>query len=86
MLLGKWILEARYVEDSYRHGRWLEEGPYEWTPEKSTQILNAAQSLELLQAPRKWRKRVEEDGQGPFIGWTVGMVFLQRAKTPVYKR
>lgn len=31
---GRWILTQSYVLDSGRQGRWLDEGSYEWTPER----------------------------------------------------
>eukprot|EP00117_Sycon_ciliatum_P007574 scpid99604/ scgid0205/ DNA topoisomerase 2-binding protein 1-B; DNA topoisomerase II-binding protein 1-B; Xmus101 len=32
---GKWVLSPAYIKESCRHGRWLEEEPYEWTVERS---------------------------------------------------
>ncbi|EPS63240.1 hypothetical protein M569_11549 [Genlisea aurea] len=63
---GRWILKPDYLTASVEAGRFVEEEPFEWHAEGSTE--DGAIDLE---APRKWRLLRERTGHGAFHGMKI---------------
>ena len=51
-----------YVDDSFKHGRWLDERPYEWHAGNKMRAHVSSELHCLLDAPRKWRLHREKTG------------------------
>ncbi|NXX97781.1 SLF1 protein, partial [Centropus bengalensis] len=66
---GKWILTKKYIINSAKSGRWLDETTYEWgyKIEKGTQY-----SPQMQSAPKRWRERLTcFHAPGAFYRWNV---------------
>ena len=85
LVSGKWILTPAFLQDSHRHGRWLDEAPYEWSPRMVAGSMDEA--IEgLLKAPARWRLQIQETGLGPFIGWRAAVLVEDVQRRAVYTR
>ena len=81
-LSGKWVLTPKYIFDSFKIRRWLDEEHYEWTTAPTMKTNNG-----ILSAPRRWRLYVQKEHKGPFADWTVLVMVENKFKRPfVYKR
>ena len=59
---GRWIVTHLYIDDSYKHGRWLDELVYEWSRRNKMRAHIATEQHCLLDAPQKWRLHYQRTG------------------------
>ncbi|XP_064646141.1 uncharacterized protein LOC135499324 [Lineus longissimus] len=82
---GKWIVTSKWLLDSAKKGKWLNEDDYEWSPKVPCQPSQQFQTG-ILAAPKKWRKTIASSGVGPFSDWKAAVVVADERKRVVYKR
>lgn len=75
---GVWVIHASYLRACDRASTWLDEAPYEWTPENFGNIATDPRMRQWIDAPLKCRQEVErykkESGEIVNTGMFRGMV------------
>ncbi|XP_037339258.2 SMC5-SMC6 complex localization factor protein 1 isoform X3 [Pungitius pungitius] len=76
---GKWVVTPQYVLDSFKHGSWLSEGPYE--------IAITTGAASPVYPARHWREKVASGRvTGAFQGWRVLLVVQEPTRRAMFKR
>eukprot|EP00039_Didymoeca_costata_P010760 m.145750 g.145750 ORF g.145750 m.145750 type:complete len:1399 (-) comp14955_c0_seq2:168-4364(-) len=90
---GIWVLQPKFVQDSYEAGEWIKEEPYEYGAKEIDLSLSSKSSmaktpdqalLQLAVAPKKWRQKLNSKEKA-FKGWKV-LLCASSSKQDGFKR
>ncbi|KAL7391974.1 hypothetical protein ABVT39_017525 [Epinephelus coioides] len=76
---GKWVVTPEYVLDSFKHGSWLAEGPYE--------VAFSTGATSPFYPVRQWREKVASGRlAGAFQGWRVLLMVQEPTRRAMFRR